>query len=135
MNVSFFFQTIQAMTDEQSTSLKRSADTHKDSDQAVPLKKHSNTNDLAATDCDDSEQHQANDKLPSALVFKAPEQDLPVVIVNPRREEWDASWEQRITNAPFKVLCDVFVCIHANFPVFYSSWLPVAILYFFWREK
>jgi Nucleoside 2-deoxyribosyltransferase like len=28
--------------------------------------------------------------------------DLPVVILNPRRDEWDASWEQSITNPPFR---------------------------------
>ena len=29
-------------------------------------------------------------------------QDLDIVILNPRRDEWDASWEQRIDYAPFR---------------------------------
>ncbi len=28
--------------------------------------------------------------------------DLPVVILNPRRDEWDASWEQSISNPQFR---------------------------------
>jgi hypothetical protein len=28
--------------------------------------------------------------------------DLPILILNPRRDQWDASWEQSITNAPFR---------------------------------
>lgn len=28
--------------------------------------------------------------------------DLPVIILNPRRDEWDASWEQSITNPQFR---------------------------------
>ncbi len=28
--------------------------------------------------------------------------DLPVAILNPRRDEWDASWEQDISNPPFR---------------------------------
>jgi hypothetical protein len=28
--------------------------------------------------------------------------DLPVTILNPRRDEWDASWEQSIGNPPFR---------------------------------
>lgn len=28
--------------------------------------------------------------------------DLPVAILNPRRDEWDASWEQSVTNAKFR---------------------------------
>jgi hypothetical protein len=28
--------------------------------------------------------------------------DLPVVILNPRRDEWDASWEQSIDNPDFR---------------------------------
>lgn len=28
--------------------------------------------------------------------------DLPVVILNPRRDEWDASWEQDISNPHFR---------------------------------
>jgi hypothetical protein len=28
--------------------------------------------------------------------------DLPIVILNPRRDEWDASWEQSIHSAPFR---------------------------------
>jgi hypothetical protein len=28
--------------------------------------------------------------------------DLPVTILNPRRDEWDASWEQSITNPQFR---------------------------------
>jgi hypothetical protein len=28
--------------------------------------------------------------------------DLPVVILNPRRDEWDSSWEQSIDNPPFR---------------------------------
>jgi hypothetical protein len=28
--------------------------------------------------------------------------DLEVVILNPRRDEWDASWEQTSTNPPFR---------------------------------
>lgn len=28
--------------------------------------------------------------------------DLPVAILNPRRDEWDSSWEQSITNRPFR---------------------------------
>ena len=29
-------------------------------------------------------------------------QDLDIVILNPRRDEWDASWEQRVDYAPFR---------------------------------
>jgi hypothetical protein len=29
-------------------------------------------------------------------------QDLDVVVLNPRRDEWDASWEQSIDNPPFR---------------------------------
>lgn len=28
--------------------------------------------------------------------------DLPVTILNPRRDEWDATWEQSIDNPPFR---------------------------------
>jgi hypothetical protein len=28
--------------------------------------------------------------------------DLPVALLNPRRDEWSADWEQRITNPPFR---------------------------------
>ncbi len=28
--------------------------------------------------------------------------DLDVLVLNPRRDEWDASWEQSITNPPFR---------------------------------
>jgi hypothetical protein len=28
--------------------------------------------------------------------------DLDILILNPRRDEWDASWEQHIGNAPFR---------------------------------
>lgn len=28
--------------------------------------------------------------------------DLPGIILNPRRDEWDSSWEQKITNVKFK---------------------------------
>lgn len=28
--------------------------------------------------------------------------DLPVTILNPRRDEWDATWEQSIANPPFR---------------------------------
>lgn len=28
--------------------------------------------------------------------------DLPVVVLNPRRDEWDASWEQSISNLQFR---------------------------------
>jgi hypothetical protein len=28
--------------------------------------------------------------------------DLPVVVLNPRRDEWDSSWEQSISNPPFR---------------------------------
>lgn len=28
--------------------------------------------------------------------------DLPVVLLNPRRDEWDASWEQSISNPQFR---------------------------------
>ena len=28
--------------------------------------------------------------------------DLPVVILNPRREEWDSTWEQSISNSMFR---------------------------------
>jgi hypothetical protein len=28
--------------------------------------------------------------------------DLPIVILNPRRDEWDTSWEQSIQNGPFR---------------------------------
>lgn len=28
--------------------------------------------------------------------------DLPVAVLNPRRDEWDASWEQTITNPAFR---------------------------------
>lgn len=28
--------------------------------------------------------------------------DLPVAVLNPRRDEWDASWEQSITNPQFR---------------------------------
>lgn len=28
--------------------------------------------------------------------------DLPVTILNPRRDDWDSSWEQKITNPKFK---------------------------------
>src|ERR1035437_6205106 len=28
--------------------------------------------------------------------------DQPIIFLNPRREEWDASWKQEITNPKFK---------------------------------
>lgn len=28
--------------------------------------------------------------------------DLPIAVLNPRRDDWDASWEQSIDNAPFR---------------------------------
>jgi hypothetical protein len=28
--------------------------------------------------------------------------DAPITLLNPRRDEWDASWEQSITNPPFR---------------------------------
>jgi hypothetical protein len=28
--------------------------------------------------------------------------DLPLVLLNPRRDDWDSSWEQRLDNPPFR---------------------------------
>ena len=33
-------------------------------------------------------------------------QDLPFTLLNPRRDDWDASWEQKITNPQFKAQVD-----------------------------
>ena len=40
------------------------------------------------------------------LFFHA--RDLPVAVLNPRRDEWDASWEQSISNPLFRGQVDAF---------------------------
>lgn len=59
--------------------------------------------------------------------------DLDVLILNPRRDDWDSSWEQKITNAPFRgqVEWELDALDHADIIVVYycaDTKAPITLL-------
>lgn len=73
--------------------------------------------------------------------LKAELKDFPVVLLNPRRDDWDSSWEQSIDNEKFKeqVEWELMAMEQANLIAVYfapGTKSPISLLEFgFWAGK